>query len=232
MLHLVHGHDVAELIAAHGFWAVAIIVGLESMGLPLPGETTLVVAAVFASRSPNGHIALVIAAAILGAVVGDNVGYWIGREFGYRLLLRYGRYLRISDARIKVGEYLFRRHGGKVVFFGRFIAVLRALAAFLAGVNHMPWNRFFAFNVAGGVVWATAYGLAAYYFGREVAHVGRSLGYVFIALAIVLIVAGMMFLRRHELELQQQAERAIPGPLRDEHGRPLLKTREPAREPS
>ena len=117
---------------------------------------------------------------------------------------------------------LFRSlHGGKVVFFGRFIAVLRALAAFLAGVNQMPWKRFFAFNVAGGVVWATSYGLAAFYFGKEVERVGKRLGLVLIVLAVILIVGGMIFLRRHEAELKAKAEQAFPGPLRTEDGRPV-----------
>src|SRR4029079_13038149 len=105
-------------------------------GAPLPGETVLVIASLFASRH-HLHIAGVIAAAAAGAVAGDNIGYWIGREVGYRLLLRYGSALGVAARRIKLVQYLFMRDGGKVVFFGRFVAVLRVLAAFLAGVNRM-----------------------------------------------------------------------------------------------
>ncbi len=221
MSSLLSGHDIAHLVHLYGYWVVAVVVGLESMGLPLPGETTLVVAAILAARTHEASITLIVASAIVGAVVGDNVGYWLGREFGYRLLLRYGRYIMVTDARIKLGEYLFRLHGGKVVFFGRFIALLRALAAFLAGVNQMPWDRFLAFNVAGGVVWACCYGFGAYYFGREVERVGKSLGIVLIVLAVILVVAATVFLRRHEAELVARAEREVPGPLRTDSGRPI-----------
>src|SRR5437868_4799801 len=103
------------------------------MGLPLPGEAILLIASLYAGSHHDLNIWGVIASAATGAILGDNVGYGIGREFGYRLLLRYGRYVGISDARIKLGQYLFQRHGGAVVFGGRFIAILRILAAFLAG---------------------------------------------------------------------------------------------------
>src|SRR5437016_2109255 len=112
------------------------------MGLPLPGETILLLGALYAGTHADLSIWGVIAAAATGAVLGDNVGYWLVREFGYLLLLRFGRHVGLSDARIKLGQYLFLRHGGKVVFFGRFIAVLRILAAVLAGVNRMEWRGF------------------------------------------------------------------------------------------
>src|SRR6476660_587181 len=135
------------------------------MGLPLPGESALVLAALYASRHDH-NIAGVVAAAATGAVLGDNIGYWIGREFGYRLLLRYGGAIGLSVSKIKLGQYLFLRHGGKVVFFGRFVAVLRALAAFLAGVNRMDWGRFLLANSAGGILWASVVGFGAYALGR------------------------------------------------------------------
>src|SRR5580700_373775 len=140
--------------STYGYWAVGMIVALESMGLPVPGETALVLAALYAGSHHDLRIGGVIASAATGAIVGDNIGYLLGRVFGYRLLLRYGRYVALSDARIKVGHYLFGRHGGKVVFFGRFVAVLRVLAAFLAGANHMDWQHFLLSNAAGGILWA------------------------------------------------------------------------------
>jgi membrane protein DedA with SNARE-associated domain len=105
--------NLHELIATYGYWAVGIIIGLESMGLPLPGETTLVLSALYAHKHLN--IWGVIGSAATGAFLGDNVGYWIGREFGYPLLLRYRRYIGLSEEKIKLGQYLFLRHGGKVV---------------------------------------------------------------------------------------------------------------------
>src|SRR5262245_59879520 len=125
------------------------------MGLPLPGESVLVLAAMYATQHAHS-ITAVVAAAAVGAVLGDNVGYWIGREFGYRLLRRHGSRVGLSPNKIKLGQYLFLRHGGTVVFFGRFVAVLRVLAAVLAGVNRMDWRRFLVANAAGAILLACA----------------------------------------------------------------------------
>src|SRR5258708_38591219 len=124
-------------------------------------------AEIYGGTSHNLSIWLVYMAAASGAILGDNIGFWIGREGGYRLLRRYGRYIRLNERRLKVGVYLFRKHGGKVVFFGRFVAVLRAWAAFLAGASRMPWPRFLLFNALGGISCATIYGLGAYLLGAN-----------------------------------------------------------------
>ena len=147
-------HALHHFLADYGYWALALLIGLESMGIPLPGETVLIMASVHAGDR-GGNIAAVITAAVAGAVIGDNLGYLLGRQLGFRFLLLYGRQLGFSDARIKLGQYLFMRHGAKVVFFGRFVAILRCLAAFLAGVNQMPWPRFLLANAAGAVAWAS-----------------------------------------------------------------------------
>src|ERR1700680_126117 len=122
------------------------------MGIPVPGETALIAAAVYAGTTNNVSIWPIIAAAAAGAIAGDTVGFWIGRTLGYSLLLRYGPYIRLTESRLKVGQYLFLRHGGKIVFFGRFFPVLRVVAALLAGANCMPWPRFFLYNAAGGIM--------------------------------------------------------------------------------
>jgi len=207
---------LTHLIATYGYVAIGIIIGLESMGLPLPGESALVLAALYASRHDH-NIAGVVAAAAAGAIVGDNIGYWVGREFGYRLLLRYGGYIGLAPSKIKLGQYLFLRHGGKVVFFGRFVAVLRILAAFLAGVNRMEWSRFLLANAAGGILWASLVGLGAYTFGRTVLQVTGPFGLALVAVTLALIAAGVVFLRSHEAELEARAEQALPGPLRPVH---------------
>lgn len=200
-------------IAAHGYWVVAAMVGLESMGIPLPGETTLVTAAIYAGSTQQLNIALVIIAAAVGGIVGDNVGFWIGRRYGYGLLLRHGRLVRLDEPRLKLGQFLFDRHGGKVVFFGRFIAVLRVVAALLAGINCMQWPRFFFFNAAGAVSWATSYGLAAYLLGQEVERLRRPVAIGGIVLASLTLAGVLVYARRHEAALQAEAERARPGPL-------------------
>jgi membrane protein DedA with SNARE-associated domain len=207
-------HDLGALISHYGYLAVAVVVGLESMGIPLPGETMLVVSAIYAATHSDLHISGVIAAAALGAILGDNVGYWLGREFGYPLLLRYGRYVGISENRIKLGQYLFLRHGGKVVFFGRFVALLRVLAAFLAGVNRMEWNRFLLANAAGAVLWSLVYGLGAYLFGATLFHAQTPVTVALVTLGLIIAVVAFRYVRGHEAELERQAELALPGPLR------------------
>jgi membrane protein DedA with SNARE-associated domain len=205
--------NLSELISTHGYWVVAAVVGLESMGVPAPGETILVTAAIYAGTTHQLNIALVIAAAAIGGIVGDNLGFLIGRRYGYRLLLRHRSFLRLSDSRIKLGQFLFARHGGKVVFFGRFFALLRALAAVLAGTNRMEWRRFLFFNAFGAVVWSTTFGMAAYFFGQQLERLSRPIGIVLMIAAAAGVAGFIWFVRRHEAALQIQAERAFPGPL-------------------
>jgi Uncharacterized membrane-associated protein len=208
---------ITDFIFHYGYWAVAGAIALESMGLPVPGETTLIVAALAAGSTHQLDIGLVIAAAAGGAIVGDNIGYWVGREVGYWLLLRYGPKLGVTERQIKLGQYLFMRHGGKVVFFGRFFAVLRVLAAFLAGVNRMPVLPFVAYNVAGGVIWATFFGTVAYTLGTQLDRLQKPFGIAFAIGGAVALVATFWFLRRHQAELEDRAEAALPGPLRPVH---------------
>ena len=210
--------DLSSLIAEHGYWVVGVVVGLESMGIPVPGETTLVAAAIYSGTTHTLSIALVIAAATIGAIAGDNLGFVIGRRYGHPLLVRYGGLAGISQPRIKLGQYLFARHGGKVVFFGRFVAVLRALAALLAGTSRMRWWRFLFFNAAGGAVWAGAYGLAAFALGEQFNRLRGTLAYVGLPAAGLAVLALLWFVRRHEARLQAEAERALPGPLQETHG--------------
>jgi membrane protein DedA with SNARE-associated domain len=153
--------DLMHLLSTYGYWAVLVFVAIESTGIPFPGETMLLVAAIYAGTTHQLSLPLVIAAAATGAILGDNLGFWVGREGGYRLLRRYGRFLRLDERKLKLGLYLFMRHGGKVVFFGRFVALLRMWAALLAGTNRMGWKRFLLFNAASGMVWATLYGAGA-----------------------------------------------------------------------
>ena len=204
---------MTNLVAQYGYLAVLVIVGLESTGVPLPGETTLVAAALYAGATHNLNIVGVVIAAAVGAILGDNLGYLIGHWGGYRLLIRYGRYIRLSEKRIKIARYLFLRYGGEVVFFGRFTAILRAYAAFLAGTTRMPWRRFLFFNVAGGIAWATIYGGGAYLLGRQIERLSGPFEIVFAAAAVIAIVVGALIIRRQEERLAVAAEKAFPGPL-------------------
>jgi len=198
---------LTNLILTHGYWMVAAIVGLESMGIPLPGETTLVTAGIYAGTTHNLNIAFVIVAAAAGAIAGDNMGFWIGRRFGYDFALRYSRVFHLTTGRIKIGRYLFQRHGGKVVFFGRFFAGLRTFAAFLAGVNWMPWARFVWFNIAGGALWASVFGLAAYTFGQQIEDIRGPMSIIGLVVVGAAVAVGFWFARHYEAKLESIANR-------------------------
>jgi membrane protein DedA with SNARE-associated domain len=204
---------VPHLISSYGYWAVGGIVAVESMGIPLPGETALITAALIAASTQDLNIWFVILAGSAGAIIGDNFGFLLGRHFGFWLLTKYGRYLRITEPRIKMGQYLFLRYGGAVVFFGRFVAVLRSLAAFLAGTNCMSWTQFVVFNAAGGMVWAFIYGFGAYYLGERASQIGGPAALGMGIVAAVIVVGVTVFVHRHEAELTLRAEEALPGPL-------------------
>ena len=212
MFHLATS-ELLHLLATYGYWAVLVFVAIESTGIPFPGETMLLIAAIYAGTTHRLSIPLVIVAAASGAILGDNIGFWIGREGGYRLLRRYGRYIRLDERKIKLGQYLFRKHGGKVVFFGRFVAVLRALAAFLAGTNRLSWQRFLLFNALGGIVWATLYGMGGSLLGKNIDRFTGPLGTITIVLAVLITLVFLVVVRRNEHRLEEEAERALPGPL-------------------
>ena len=205
---------LADTIGTYGAWIVGGTVAVESMGIPVPGETILVTAAVYAGTTGELSVAHVILAAMIGAIAGDNVGFWIGRTVGFRWVVRHRSRLRLTTRRLKLGQYLFLRHGGKVVFFGRFVAVLRVLAALLAGLNCMNWWRFLLFNALGGIVWAGAYGLGAYAFGETLTSALSRIGLIVGVAAAVAVVAALVIARRFERRLEDAAERALPGPLR------------------
>lgn len=205
--------ELTHFLTVYGYWAVLLFVGIESSGIPLPGETMLLVASIYAGTTHRLAIPLVIVSAAFGAIVGDNLGYWVGREGGYRLLRRYGRYIHIDERRLKLGQYLFRKYGGKVVFFGRFIAILRAWAAFLAGTNRMLWPSFLLYNALGGITWATTYGLGGYFLGNSMERLAGPIGPITITLGLLIAIASVVYVRRNERRLEKEAEQALPSPL-------------------
>jgi len=202
---------VQDLVQAYGLWALFAVVMLESAGVPMPGETALVVTALYAGSTHRFSVILVVVVAAIAAILGDNIGYLIGRFIGVRLIVRYGRYVRLNEPRLKVGQYLFLQHGGKIVFFGRFIAILRTYSAILAGVNLMSWPHFLFMNALGGICWASAFGLGAYFLGNKFARVAGPVGLLLLVAAIVFIAAGMYFFRHHEKQLERRAAEALPG---------------------
>lgn len=190
-----------ELVRTYGYWILFLLVGAESMGIPLPGETALVTAAAFAAL---GHLSItgVILTASVAAIVGDNAGYWIGRTGGLALVRRYGRRLRINERHLDRAHAFFKRHGGKTVFIGRFVAVLRTWAAVLAGAARMPYGTFTFYNAAGGIVWSVVFGMLGYTFGQNLPLLNRYLGEISVAAAVLtLIVAAIALLRRYRREI-------------------------------
>lgn len=189
-----------HLLDTWGYLAVFAFVAIESSGIPFPGETMLLIASVYAG---SGHIdiRIVVISAALGAIIGDNLGFWAGYSGGSRLLLRYGRFLRIDEKKIKRAQQFYDKHGDKTVFFGRFVAVLRAWAAFLAGVNHMKWQKFLLFNAAGGILWAVVYGTLGYILAQNLPLLNtivRDLGFgsIAVAVAVIGIIAFVWWKRR------------------------------------
>ncbi len=187
-------NGVLGILQGMGYPGIAAIIGLESAGLPLPGETTLLAASYLAA---TGHLSLplVIGSAALGAVVGDSLGYAIGRKGGRRFLERRGKWLGVTPEKLEKADRYFARHGAKTVFFGRFVAFLRILAGPLAGASKMPYRRFLAANVAGAVTWATTMGTLAYFFGKPVAAILSSMGVWALAAIAIFLVAHFAFKR-------------------------------------
>ena len=187
---------VLGLLQSAGYPGIFAIVGLESAGLPLPGETTLLAASYLAATG-SLSLPLVIASAAAGAIVGDSLGYLIGRKGGRRFFERYGRYVGITETKLEKADRYFERHGAKTVFFGRFIAVLRILAGPMAGASKMPYRRFLAANAAGGITWATLMGTLGFFFGKPVAAVLSSMGLWALALIALYLIARFLIRRRH-----------------------------------
>lgn len=190
-----------------GYPAVFLFVMIESSGIPFPGETMLLLAAFYSAIDQQLQLPIIIACAAFGAIMGDNIGYYVGKTGGKAVVNRYGRYVFLKPEHLARAEQFFARHGDKTVFLGRFVAVLRAWAAFLAGVNQMHWRTFFIYNAAGGIVWAIVYGLLGYYAGKifhdnfsQVEHFASTLTWIVTGLIIVVaaVIFTIVYLRRRK----------------------------------
>jgi membrane protein DedA with SNARE-associated domain len=196
--------DVAQNV---GLPIVFVLVAIETMGIPVPGETALITAGIVASR---GHLSIeaVIAAAAAAAILGDNVGFAIGRKLGRRLLVAPGPFLNHRRRVIAVGEPFFDRHGPKAVFLGRWVTGLRITAAWMAGATRMSWPTFLFWNALGGIAWATSIGLLAYFVGHSAEKFIHLAG---IGGAVAVVLAGLVLwfvlrLRRRRAEARVEAE--------------------------
>ncbi len=187
---------MTQLLLDYGLVLLFVLVAVESAGVPIPGETALIAAAVLAN--PQHHRYSLVSVIVVGAaaaIVGDNIGYTLGRHGGRRLIDRWGFVRRHAEKALPPSERFFEKHGAKTVFFGRFVAVLRVTAAWLAGLSHMKWWRFFAWNAAGGIIWATGVSLLAYWAGKTVAEAVNRYGLYAVIVLLVLAVLGLFGVR-------------------------------------
>ena len=197
------------LVDQYGYGIVGVVICLEAMGLPLPGESLLIASAIYAATNGGLAIEWIVLSAAVGAIMGDNFGYLIGQKLGRPALEKYGPRVYLTLERQRLGQYLFLRYGGIVVFFGRFIAFLRTFAALLAGANGMGWGRFLIWNALGGIVWTHLYGIGAYLLGNQVHRLVGPLGLAIGAVAAVVAVWVFLFLKKHERRLIRTAEAAM-----------------------
>jgi membrane protein DedA with SNARE-associated domain len=202
-------HSIDNLLQSYGYAAIFLGVMLEAIGLPLPGESLMIAAAIYAGTTHHLDIRILVPVAAAGAISGDQIGYFAGRWIGFRVLSRWGHKIGLSDERLELGRFLFRRYGGAVVFFGRFVALLRTFAAALAGANRMPWHTFLLWNALGGICWTALYGFGAYALGDAAKRMSGPVG---IGLGVVggaALVAVVIFVRRNERRLMEEAQREM-----------------------
>lgn len=186
-------HHLTRLLQTYTYPVLLLLVLLESLGVPLPGEIALVTAAAYAS---SGHIsiAIVIALAALGATVGGVLGYWIGIKGGLLLVTRYGGYIGIRKSHVDRAHAFFERNGSKTILFGRFVAILRTWAAIVAGAAAMSFTKFVTYNTIGSIVWAIVFGLLGFYFGRDLPLLEKYIARVSFGVLILGVVGAAIFL--------------------------------------
>lgn len=202
---------LSDFVAQYGYLAVFGLIVFQSLGVPLPGEAALIAAAVYASHTGKLSIVAVVVVAAVASALGSVIGYWIGRRGGYPLLSRYGHHIGLNPARMRLGEYLFSVHGGKILLFGRIMAVLRVYEAVLAGTYRMPFRRFMVFNVLGAVIWAGGVGYAAFGMGELFTRMEGILAWVALGLGLTLLVGSGLYIRSQEVVLQARADAALLG---------------------
>jgi membrane protein DedA with SNARE-associated domain len=195
--------SIAHILDTFGYFMVAVFIGIESTGIPFPGETMLLAASVYAAQGCGMQIQWVILACIVGATTGDNLGFWVGRTGGRAVVKKIPF---VKESHLALAERYFQKYGGATVFFGRFLAVLRAWAAFLAGVNRMRPLKFFIYNLGGAVIWSTTFGLLGYALGThldELKKIVSELGLfgLIVFFAIVGILVGVYVARRRSVDI-------------------------------
>jgi membrane protein DedA with SNARE-associated domain len=216
--------EFQHLFAHYGYPIIALAILGESAGIPLPGETVLLAAGVAAQHGAMS-LPLVWLLAAGAAILGDNIGFWVGHWGGRPLLVRYGRVLRVREKHLQMLDLYYAKHGAKTVFFGRWVAFLRIWAALFAGAARMPWRRFLLFNALGGTIWAVSMSTLAFFFAASVHKIQATFGVVGWVLAAVVVVATIVFVVRQERrtmrrlsEEVEEAEAGAPDEATDDAG--------------
>jgi membrane-associated protein len=186
-------HYVRTFVADYGYWAVAVALLCENAGLPVPGETTLLLASFLASSEHRLHLGWIIVIATCAATLGDNLGYALGYYGGRPLVDRYQNFFRVPESAVKRGEAIFSRYGAWTIFLARFIFGMRMIAGPLAGVLRMRWKAFALFNFLGAVTWVTVIASAGYLFGQQWRSLARAVERFNIAIVIVLVIGILYF---------------------------------------
>ena len=202
-------HHLSVLTSHYGYPAIFVGLLMASAGIPLPVGELLVAAAIYAAHTHRLDILILVAAASAGATLGGAVGFGLGRWAGAPTLARYGKLVGLGPPRIRLGQYLFLTHGGKIVFFIRFIPLLAPFGGVLAGLNRMPWMRFMFFNAFSGIVWSGAIGFGSYLFGEVFEAVGKPVGIAGLVALLVLGFFGLRWIHRQESTLQAKADAAL-----------------------
>lgn len=206
---------INHVVGSWGYYAVFGMLAAEGFGpFFVPGETTLLAAALIAGATHHLGILFVLLAGYAGALLGDNFSYLVGRRFGFGLIRRYGPYVRLNEKRIKFVQVVYLRYGIPIVFVGRFIMLLRSWESFLAGANRMPWRRFAPVNAAASLVWVCAWGLGAYALGEAGLAMLKTVGLALLGIFCIAAVAAWLYFRRHESDMEAWADAALPGPLK------------------
>jgi membrane protein DedA with SNARE-associated domain len=204
--------DLTEFVATYGIWLVAAFIALESIGAPLPAEAALMAAAFLAARTYDLDIWSLIAAGIVAAILGNIAGFWLGRRFGARLLLRHGARFGLTERRIKIGQWLFVRYGGRFVFTARFLPFLRNMAAVLAGANSMPQPKFYLVSAIAAAAWVMCYGLGTYWLSEAFTSLASPAAAVLAVAAILIVLAVPMLIVRYEERLLAHIADGPPSP--------------------
>ena len=197
---------LSTLVAHYGYLATFVAVMLASAGIPLPAGELLIAAAVYASNTHRLDLFTLILVGSLGATIGGAAGYTLGRLLGVAALERYGRYVGLDAAKLRLGRYLFIMHGGKIVFFLRFVALVGPFGGVLAGANRMVVGRFMIFNVVGAIAWTIVFGAGGYLFGSFFEAVGRTAGIVAVVATLAVLAGAAFYIHRQGADLQAKAD--------------------------